>query len=171
MLALLSTNRPRHRAPLSPGHLADRPLGSPGSRWGFTIHQMNVRVSPLALVLVVALAACSTTPTATQPAGLFFPTVPRLDAYPSALLTAPLHEHAGCLFGGEGKRRVLLLWPDGYQAKSTFEGWEILNDEGAVVATEGQRLNLGGGETNAVLPTDQQIPERCGRHYWLVAPS
>ena len=130
----------------------------------------SVKTVRLSLILAMGLAACSTT-SAASPGGLFFPTVRRLDAYPSALLTAPLEEHAGCLFGGRGKDRVLLLWPDGYEARRTFEGWQVLDDDGVVVASEGQRTNLGGGETDAVLPTDQLIPERCGHHYWLVAPS
>ena len=135
---------------------------------------MRVRFISLAVSLVVttSLVACSRSePSA--PDGLFFPTVRRLDAYPDALLTSQLVERSGCLVGG-GKGGSVLLWPDGYTAKTGPDGrTQVLDENGTVVATVGEPLMLGGGQVGASFDTlaFQQTPEACGHHYWLVAPS
>ena len=135
---------------------------------------MRVKFISLVVCLVVAssLAACSRAgPSA--PDGLFFPTVRRLDAYPAALLTAQLAERSGCLVAG-GKGGPVLLWPDGYTAKTSPDGrTQVLDEDGTVVATVGEPLMLGGGQVGASFDTTafQQTPEACGHHYWLVAPS
>ena len=133
-----------------------------------------VRFISLVVCLMVAssLAACSRAgPSA--PDGLFFPTVPRQDAYPAALLSAQLAEHAGCLLAG-GKRGSVLLWPDGYTAKTGQDGrTQVLDENGMVVGTVGQKVTLGGGTVGASFDTlaYEQTPDGCGHHYWLVAPS
>ena len=138
------------------------------------MRQMRVRFVSLAACLVIAplLVACTRTePSA--PDALFFPTVRRLDAYPSALLTSQLVERSGCLVGG-GKGGSGLLWPDGYTARTGPDGWtQVLDENGTVVATVGEPLMLGGGEVGASFDTTayQQTPDACSHHYWLVAPS
>lgn len=123
-------------------------------------------------MVATSLVACSRAePSA--PDGLFFPTVRRLDAYPSALLTAQLAERSGCLVAG-GKGGSVLLWPDGYTAKTGPNGrTQVLDENGTVVATVGEPLMLGGGEVGASFDTQafRQTPTACGHHYWLVAPS
>ena len=139
---------------------------------------MRVRLAALVLCFVVftPLVGCShTEPSA--PDGLFFPTVRRLDAYPAALLVGPLAERSGCLVVGEKGFNGLLLWPDGYTARSGQNGrTEVLDEKGTVVATVGEKMSLGGGYVGASFDTrtTQQTPDACGHHhwlYWLVAPS
>ena len=128
----------------------------------------------LVVCLVIApLVASCTRSEPSVPDGLFFPTVRRLDAYPAALLTAQLAERSGCLVAGV-KHGSVLLWPDGYTAKTGPDGrTQVLDENGTVVATVGEPLMLGGGEVGASFDTQafQQTREGCGHHYWLVAPS
>jgi hypothetical protein len=66
----------------------------------------------------------------------------------------------------------VLLWPDGYTAKTAPNGrTQVLDENGTVVATEGEPLMLGGGEVGASFDTQafQETPEACGHDYWLVA--
>jgi len=135
------------------------------------------------LCLTLVLAACGADgPVA--PEGIFFPTVPRQDAYPTALMSdGVLEERSGCLFMVVGKERWLLLWPEGYTAKTAQGRIEVLDEDGGLVGTEGERLSVAGGEMNPVEVggaaaahewatgmTGGDIPERCGDLYWLVAP-
>jgi hypothetical protein len=98
------------------------------------------------------------------------------------MTSAVLEERSGCLFARAGAERWLLLWPDGYAARLARGKIEVLNEEGVIVGIEGQRLSLGGGETNPVEVggatsalawatdlTGGEIPERCGDLFWLVA--
>jgi hypothetical protein len=39
-----------------------------------------------------------------------------------------------------------IVWPFGYSARATSAGVVVLNDRGLVVAREGDRVGLGGGE-------------------------
>jgi hypothetical protein len=128
------------------------------------------------LVVAASLAPCSHTgPSA--PDGLFFPTIPRQDAYPAALLVGPLAERSGCLVVGEKGFNGLLLWPDGYTARTGQDGrTQVLDEKGTVVATVGEKMSLGGGYVGASFDTltSQRTPDACGHHrwqYWLVAPS
>jgi len=152
---------------------AVRLLAAAGEPTVFHNRPMMVRFISLVVCLVVAtsLAACThSEPSA--PDGLFFPTVRRLDAYPSALLTAQLAERSGCLVAGV-KGGSVLLWPDGYTAKTGPDGrTQVLNENGTVIATVGEQLMVGGGEVGATFdtPSTQQTPDACGHHYWLVAP-
>ena len=134
---------------------------------------MRVRFISLVVCLAVAasLVACSRVgPSA--PDGLFFPTVPRQDAYPAALFSGQLVEHSGCLVGGKGG--PILLWPDGYTARAALDGrTQVLDENDAVVGTVGENVSLGGGYVGASFDTraSQQTPEACGHDYFLVAPS
>ncbi len=138
---------------------------------------MKVRFFSLVVCFVVAesLVACTHVgPSA--PDGLFFPTVPRQDAYPSALLSSQLDERSGCLIAGDkgGKGGLVLLWPDGYTARTGQDGrTEVLDENGTVVGTVGERVTLGGGVVGASFDTTayQQTPDACPHHYWLAAPS
>jgi hypothetical protein len=135
---------------------------------------MRVRFVSLVVCLAVAtsLAACSRgEPSA--PEGVFFPTVPRQDAYPTALLSAQLVERSGCLVTS-GKGSVLLLWPDGYTARIGQDGrTQVLDENGTVVGTVGEKVTLGGGNVGASFDTQafQQTPDACRHRYWLVSPS
>ena len=136
----------------------------------------------LALVLAVTAAACA----ADRPGaatGIFFPTVPIGDAYPAALMESVLEVRSGCVFVAAHEDRWLLLWPEGYMAQLAEGQLEVLDESSEVVAREGERLRVGGGETNprevggsgaaerwATGLTGVGIPERCGDLYWIVSP-
>jgi hypothetical protein len=134
------------------------------------------------LIPLLMLSACGSAESA-APEGIFFPTVPIGDAYPAGEIEGTLEMRFGCLFVTRPENRWLILWPEGYTARAT-QGWfEVLDREGDMVAREGDHIRLGGGETNplevggaaqaerrATDLTGQDIPERCGDLYWLVAP-
>ncbi len=134
---------------------------------------MKVRFVSVVVSLLVAtsLAACSNAgPSA--PDGLFFPTVPRQDAYPAALFSGPLVERSGCIVGGNGG--PVLLWPDGYTARTAQDGrTQVLDENDAVIGIVGENVSLGGGHVGASFDTraTEQTPDNCGHDYWLVAPS
>jgi hypothetical protein len=138
------------------------------------IRQMRVRFVSLVVCLVVgtSLVACSRAgPSA--PDGLFFPTVPRQDAYPAALLSARLVERSGCLVAGGKAGGLVLLWPDGYTARTGQDGrTQVLDENGTVVGTVGEKVTLGGGGDVGAFdtPTAEQTPDACGHKYFLVAP-
>src|SRR5207344_67385 len=97
---------------------------------------MRVRFVSLVVYLVVAssLVACSgSEPSA--PEGLFFPTVPRQDAYPAAMFSGRLVERSGCVLMEGG---AVALWPDGYTAETGQDGrTQVLDEKGTLVATVG----------------------------------
>jgi hypothetical protein len=133
------------------------------------------------LVMLLTSACGSTEPVA--PDGVFFPTVPIGDAYPAGEIEGVLELQSGCLFVARPEDRWLLLWPEGFTARTAEGDIEVLDEEGDLVARAGDHIRLGGGETNplevggtaqaedrATELTGQDIPERCGDLYWLVSP-
>ena len=50
------------------------------------------------------------------------------------------------LIEGDDTRRPV-IWPYGYFARATSRGLEVVDSEGVVVAREGDRVEIGGGET------------------------
>jgi hypothetical protein len=143
---------------------------------------MRWRLRCFAVLLAVAATACAADESSAPPR-IFFPTAPIGDAYPAALMAGVLEVRSGCIFVAADGDRWLLLWPDGYTAQLVDGGLEILDEDGRVVATEGERLRVGGGETNPVEVggsaaaerwatnlSGVDIPERCGDLYWIVSP-
>jgi hypothetical protein len=141
-----------------------------------------VRRSFLILLLALSMLACATDEPA-APDGIFFPTVPIGEAYPAGEIEGVLEVESGCLFVARPEDRWLILWPEGFTAWAIAGRIEVLDEEGDLVAREGDRMRLGGGETNplevggtaqaerhATELTEQDVPERCGDLYWLVAP-
>ncbi len=133
------------------------------------------------LATVILLAACSQAPVA--PPGVFFPTVPIGDAYPAAQFLGSLEVVEGCLFLTDGSERWLALWPEGYRVERRESSIYVRDRSGTVIATEGEQLLLGGGESRGIEVggteaahawardlTGQTIPERCGHLYWIVSP-
>ncbi|HEY6567712.1 MAG TPA: hypothetical protein VI341_09360 [Actinomycetota bacterium] len=135
-----------------------------------------------AMLLLLAAAGCdSGEPSA--PPGIFFPTVPIGDAYPSALIGGVIEARSGCLFISAHEESWLLLWPQGYTAQEVGGEVEVTDEDGERVGRVGDEVRLGGGEGN---PTEMggsdaaerwasdlagvDIPERCGDLYWLVSP-
>ncbi len=124
------------------------------------------------LVSMALIASACGRGSESAPDGIFFPTVPELDAYPTALMTGTLELNEGCLIVRAGKERWLLLWPPSYSARTAQDGAiEILSEDGALVAATGRSISIGGGEMDSAELTGQAIPDRCGSHFWLVSPA
>jgi len=98
----------------------------------------------LALVLAVTAVACAVDRPG-APTGIFFPTMPIGDAYPSGLMDGVLEVRSGCVLVAAHEDRWLLLWPEGYTAQLVDGQLEVLDESGEVVAREGERLRVGGG--------------------------
>jgi hypothetical protein len=74
----------------------------------------------------------------------------------------------------------LLLRTHGARAQLVDGGLEVLDEDGRVVATEGERLRVGGGEKRSGRGrrvralgdgTDRsRRPRKCGDLYWIVSP-
>jgi hypothetical protein len=133
-------------------------------------------------MLAVVTAGCATDGPG-SPSGVFFPTVPTGDPYPAALIEGVLEVRSGCVFVTANGDRWLLLWPEGYAPQLADGQLEVRDESGKVVAKEGERLRIGGGEGNpleiggtgaadswATDLTGVDIPERCGDLYWIVSP-
>jgi len=136
----------------------------------------------LLIVLVLVVPTCGRGAPASS-SGVFFPTVPRGDEYPAALIEGVLEVRSDCLFISADGERWLLLWPQGYKPHSTDGRIEIVNEAGERIGREGDQVRLGGGETRPVEVggtaeaeqwaselTGLDIPERCGDLYWIVSP-
>jgi hypothetical protein len=137
----------------------------------------------LGVVIAVTATACAGDQPAAPP-GIFFPTVPIGDAYPAGEIDGVFEIHSGCLFVARPENRWLLLWPEGHTARLADGLLEVLDESGELVAREGERLRVGGGERNPIEMggeaaaeryatdlTGLDIPERCGDLYWIVSPS
>jgi hypothetical protein len=145
---------------------------------------MDVRPIRVCLILVLTVIVCACgTGEPTAPPGTFFPTAPIGDAYPAGEIQGVLEERDGCLFVVQPQDRWLLLWPEGYTARTTDGQLVVLDENGKVVGRVGEPLRVGGGERNpiemggdaaaeryATELTGLDIPERCGDRYWLVSP-
>jgi hypothetical protein len=132
-----------------------------------------MRRSLLVLLAISASSVACARPGAEAPDGVFFPTVRRLDGYPAAALSGRLAEQGGCLQAG-GRHGLVLLWPDGYTASIGQSGRiQVLDEDGDLIATVGQEMNLGGGIVTGSFDTTVywHTPAGCSHRYWLVAPS
>jgi hypothetical protein len=69
----------------------------------------------------------------------------------------------GCLFTAESGQRQLIIWQPGYFVHNNGQSIQILDQEGDVVAEEGQPLFMGGGEgsLNDTVLLMEPIPESC----------
>jgi len=103
---------------------------------------------------------------------------PELVTYPGlnhddALNSGHLVAEGGCtFFDYSDGTRMLLAWPEGMQAAEGDDGrLEIMNEEGAVVAREGEYLEVSGGTIapNFLERLTKDPPEECiTREIWLV---
>jgi hypothetical protein len=139
------------------------------------------RITCAALLTAMTAIGCASDPSA--PRGVFFPTVPVSDSYPTALMRGTLLLDDGCLFVTSGSERWLLLWPEGYTARRDGEAIEIFTEDRGPIARVGQPIRIGGGERrpremggaaaaerSVTELTGEDIPERCGDLYWIVSP-
>ena len=70
---------------------------------------------------------------------------PALTALSGGAFHATLTAEGACAWRGTGD--VPYLWPEGYRVR--FNPTELINPQGQVVAHEGDRLKVGGGEVPA----------------------
>lgn len=109
--------------------------------------------------------------------GVFFPVMKPADAIPAALMPpGTLALRDGCLWLDtqlEGKTvSWLILWPAGSSLRQSNGNLAIHDDRGARVASVGERLEGGGGETRDLEHvrdlTGQTPPPECqvGEAYW-----
>lgn len=91
-----------------------------------------------------------------------------------ALLTANLIVENGCLFAQSpepGDEKVLIIWEPGYFLHDDEGILKILDQNGDVVATEGELMYMGGGFGGDPQPDQLMapIPDDCsGADYWYM---
>ena len=107
------------------------------------------RVWLVALIAVVAVAACSSDDASDT---IPVPTVPASEVGEEALMTAVLKWDPGgeCIYGVSNAlpEGMPLVFPHGYAALADRHA--IVDAAGAVVAAEGDRVDLGGGRSDIV---------------------
>ncbi|MDJ0754462.1 MAG: hypothetical protein QNJ45_13145 [Ardenticatenaceae bacterium] len=81
----------------------------------------------------------------------------------AALLNDPLLIEDGCVFAGTSGNRQLIIWQPGYFVHNGVSAIEILDQDGNIVATEGQPLYMGGGEGRLrdEVNLSEAVPDRC----------
>jgi hypothetical protein len=136
---------------------------------------------PFACLLTVAfllLAGCRDVAATSDP-GLFFPTTKSEQggAVMDALYAGPLVVRDECLLIGRPADYSLPVWWKGFTAERDESGRVVVRDgEGAIVAIEGERFEMGGGYTAEFYPGEElrdvqvrsveewlgyPIPDRC----------
>ncbi len=87
---------------------------------------------------------------------LDLPTQVPTDAHHDALLQGTLIREGDCLFviAGDGPTAevVPVLWPHGYRLRLTGDHADLLDADGAVRASVGDQVALGGGQGGAPMP-------------------
>ncbi|HET9672783.1 MAG TPA: hypothetical protein VFQ40_08040 [Actinomycetota bacterium] len=118
------------------------------------------RVAWLAPILPGLLASCGSVGTPSQP-GLFFPTDPQQQsAGMDALFEGPLTVRDGCVMIGRPGNLSLAVWPKGFTADRDDSGRVVVRDEnGDVIATEGERFDMAGGYVAEFRPEEKVEPQ------------
>jgi hypothetical protein len=106
---------------------------------------------------------------------MFFPRVrAQVVSYMAALLTSTLVVQDGCLrvepdYGGESN---LIIWQVPYFLNDNAGSLEILSPDGAVLAREGEKIKLGGGDIDSGVRLEcqlrEKLPAACGGPYFLM---
>lgn len=106
---------------------------------------------------------------------LFFPTYEVGPEHAAAPLEAKLTVADSCLLGdGVGEfATYLLLWPEGWSARTQDGSVVVMDGAGDKVVAEKQRAIFVGGETTVQMAEDVfgvEVPEGCRSHgVWIVA--
>lgn len=111
----------------------------------------------LLTVGLLLLAGCRDV-AATNDPGLFFPTrnVEQGGAVMGALYTGPLVVRDECVLIGQPGDYSLPVWWKGFTAEPDESGRVVVRDsEGAIVAIEGERFEMGGGYTAEFYPGEE----------------
>lgn len=104
-------------------------------------------------------ATGTSTPTAADVSYLDLPTQVPTDAHHDALLQGTLVRNGDCLFilasDGPMAHMYPVLWPHGYRLRISGDRADLLDADGAVRASVGDRVALGGGQGGPPLATPE----------------
>jgi hypothetical protein len=148
----------------------------------------TVRLSSLALLLIMT-ACTSTTGSSLQPSEnhldatsdpskkIFFPRQEKTDgerAVMEALVRGTLVLVDNCIRVqyDEVGINYLLIWPPDFSISFENGTIEIVNEDGKIVASLGDNVQMGGGEIKLLSLLDksiqEQVPPQCPGPYWIV---
>jgi hypothetical protein len=122
---------------------------------------MSVSWSPRLVVLLALVGAACHDPAKFAPErpesefSIFFPTVPRQDSYPAAVIKGTLEARNRCLFVTRDGERWLVLWPKGYRPLWDGVRLRVFGEKGALVGQAGEPIRLAGGEER---PSEVEAP-------------
>ena len=88
------------------------------------------------------------------------------EGYPTGEVSGSLVVDGDCTTLSVGDTNYLLVWPSGH----VRQGDQVIDSDGAVVASNGDDIRLGGGEGSGDVAIQGGDPD-CGQTaYWLVVP-
>jgi hypothetical protein len=126
----------------------------------------------LLAVSFLLLASCRDVAATSDP-GLFFPTRKEQGgAVMEALYTGPLLVRHECVFIGRPGQYSLPVWWKGFTAERNESGRVVVRDgEGAIVAIQDERFEMGGGYTAEFYPGEEPRDVQVSRvEEWLGYP-
>jgi hypothetical protein len=127
----------------------------------------------LLTIAVLLLNGCRDVAATSDP-GLFFPTTrsEQGGAMMAALYAGPLVVRDGCVLIGQPGHYGLPVWWKGFAAARDASGRVVVRDgDGAIVAIEGERFEMGGGYTAEFYPGEQPRDKQIRRvEEWLGYP-
>ena len=141
--------------------------------------------------LLIAMTACTpTTDSSLQPVdsqlptntstpnnAIFFPRQKKTNgewAAMEALTRGTLVLENNCIRLGRGQSlaNYMLVWPPDYKMSNENGTIQIENEDGNVVASIGDRVEMSGGEIHSISMLDEyiqeQVPPQCTGPYWIM---
>jgi hypothetical protein len=118
-----------------------------------------------ALLVVACSSAAASPPGATSEAFLIRRANAPAQACMDALLSGTLVRHPASGLGVDGGgQRYAVEWPFGWSARIETGRVVLVDDKGALIAREGDKVEMGGGLGNAIWYTcgDVQVTEAAG---------
>jgi len=133
----------------------------------------RVTLRTLALIAVLVLPTCRGLDDPGASVGVFFPRYGSMGSTPLALTEGRLEVKDGCLWLVHiVGTKILPIWPGGYGLRGSVGSLQVTDSAGVVVAAEGQRVRVGGGEypvADARRLMGREEPAACGESgFWLV---
>jgi len=76
------------------------------------------------------------------------------------------------LDSGKSLPSELLIWPPDFNFTIENDTIKVLNDKNEIVASIGDRVQMGGGEIHLLSQLDksiqEQVPSQCPGPYWII---